>query len=120
MWVWVLGAALLGVAGVCVSQYRAANRSYVPLSKRQPSRGASNKKPALGHEALDMTGVYRTQRIHQGLERTTMPMPRLFTRKNTPEDDIINPEGLALPDDETYSARYHTAFHKTKSKDQTK
>lgn len=120
MWVWMLGAAVLGFAGVCVLQYRAANHSYVPFSQRQPNRGGPNKKkPALGHEALDMTGVYRTQRIHQGLERTTMSMPRLFNRKDAPENDIINPEGLSLPDDETYSARYHTAFHKAKNKDQS-
>lgn len=120
MWLWILGAALLVVAGICVSQFRAANRSYVPLSQRQPARGAQNKKPALGHEALDMTGVHRTQRIHQGLERTTMLAPRLFGAKNMPAQDIINPEGLALPDDETYSARYHAAFHKDKNKDQNK
>ncbi len=118
MWVWVFGAVLLGVIVACVSQYRAANRSYVPLSQRQPARRGSNSETPLGHEALDMTGVYRTQRIHQGLERSTLPMPRLFKRKDTPEIDIINPEGLALPDDETYSARFHAAFQKDKDQNQ--
>lgn len=118
MWLWILGAALCVVAGICVTQYRGANSSYVPLSARQPHRRTPDQKPALGHEALDMTEVYRTQRIHQGLERATSLMPGLFRAKDAPEDDIINPEGIALPDDETYSARYYAAFNKDKSKDQ--
>ncbi|KEJ90252.1 hypothetical protein DSW25_08645 [Sulfitobacter donghicola DSW-25 = KCTC 12864 = JCM 14565] len=112
---------VLAVVVISAAQYRAANRSYVPLSQRQPERRreAAQKTP-LGYEALDMSGVHRAQRMNQGLERSTILSPRLFGKKGSELDDIIDPEGLSLPDNETYSARYHAAFHKDTNKDKDK
>jgi hypothetical protein len=118
MWLWMLGAAVLGVAAIVVAQYRAASRHYVPLSHRQPDRHKHNDKVPLGHEALDMTEVLRTQRLHQGLERTTSFYRGLGGGSDAP--NLIDPEGPSLPDDETYSARYHAAFQTKKHKDTSK
>ncbi len=116
MWLWILGAALLVVVAIAAMQYRAAAGRHVPLSARQPARRTpAGQKPPLGHEALDMTDVLRTQRRHQGLERSTS-----FLGAAEEAPDLINPDGLSLPDDETYSARYHAAFQaKKKQKDQS-
>lgn len=117
MWQWMLGAAVLGVAGIALAQYRAASRHYVPLSRRQPARPHTDAQVPLGHEALDMSGVLRTQRLHQGLERTTS----LYRGMGSAGKgiDLIDPQGLSLPDDETYSARYHAAFQTRKHKDRS-
>lgn len=116
MWQWMLGVAAVGVVGIAIAQYRAVARSHVPLSRRQPGQNGPGRAVPLGHEALDMEGVLRTQRLHQGLERA----PRLWLGSGQTAPDFISPQGLSLPDDETYSARYHAAFQTRKRKDRNK
>lgn len=116
MWQWMLGVAVIGVAGIAIAQYRAATRSHVPLSRRQPAQNGSRRTVPLGHEELDMEEVLRTQRLHQGLERA----PRLWLGSGRDGPDFISPHGLSLPDDETYSARYHAAFQTKKRKERNK
>jgi len=118
MWMWVAGAVGMGIAVIAVAQYRAASRHHVPLSHRQPQRHKQDRDVPLGHEALDMTEVLRTQRLHQGLERTTTFYRGLGGGGHAPS--LIDPEGPSLPDDETYSARYHAAFQTRKHKDTSK
>lgn len=110
MWLYALGAALLAVVVISALQYRAARGVYRPLSTRQPERRGGGK-PELGMEAIDMAAVRQTQRRNESLERAHTTLTR---RGSAAETDIA-----PLADDETYSARYHAAFHSKKNKDRS-
>ncbi len=110
MWVWVLGAALVAVAGIALSQYRAAGARHRPLASRQPERRQSTVP--LGMEAMDLDQISRTNRRNESLERgqtNWLSRSGFFGRA----DSDVAP----LADDETYAARYYDAFQKTKPKD---
>ena len=110
MWVWVLGAALVAVAGIALSRYRAATPQHRPLASRQPARRETTVP--LGMEAMDLTEISRTNRRNESLERgqtNWLNRSGFFGRTDT---DVA-----PLADDETYAARYYDAFQKTKTKD---
>ncbi|KIN60799.1 hypothetical protein Z945_1778 [Sulfitobacter noctilucae] len=110
MWIWALAAVVVVVAGICLSQYRAANAQHRPLASRQPER--REVTVPLGMEAMDLTEVSRTNRRNESLERgqtNWLGRNGFFGRADT---DVA-----PLADDETYAARYYDAFQKTKTKD---
>lgn len=111
MWGWLaIGAVALG-AVVCAAQYRNAARTHKPLSSRQPPRAAPRETP-LGMEAIDMAEINRTNRRNESLERAHTNWTSR-DRSMAAATDVP-----AMPDDETYATRFHTAFIKDK-KDQT-
>ena len=113
-WLWVLGGALACVVVICMQQYRAARGVYRPLSRRQPAR-RTNDTPDLGLEAIDMDAVKRTQRRNESLERGQTNWSRGYSATSAADTDV-----QPLCDDETYSARYHAAFHsRKKNKDRS-
>ncbi|MFT6673996.1 MAG: hypothetical protein ACJAVM_000167 [Sulfitobacter sp.] len=113
MWVWIMAGIIAGVAVIGYGQYQRQKGQYRPMSQRQPARRTSDKTP-LGMEALDLAAVARTTRRNESLERGHTN----WTRKGSgflsasAETDI-----QPLADDETYAARFHTAFQKDKTKD---
>lgn len=81
-----------------------------PLSARRPSRsemGQSTKTP-LGMEATDMDLINKVSRRNDALERSFGNKTRdghyILGRASTHID--------AMPEDETYAARFHRAFAK--------
>ncbi|WP_415920287.1 hypothetical protein [Tateyamaria sp. SN6-1] len=83
-----------------------------PLAARRPSRdemGQTRKVP-LGMEGLDLSVVDRAARANDTADRlpTLAGGAGFFTRSSTHVD--------AMPEDETYAARYHRAFSKKGSK----
>jgi hypothetical protein len=78
-----------------------------PLSARQPNRDDGTATP-LGMEAIDMSLVGAAQRRNAALERPST----LFTRNRRFSGflDAAETSVSALPDDETYAARYHRAY----------
>ncbi|KIN77376.1 hypothetical protein C8N31_103218 [Sulfitobacter mediterraneus] len=113
MWVWIIGTIVAVVAVISYGQYRTQKGTYRPLSSRQPARRAEEKTP-LGMEALDMRIVSSATRRNESLERGQTNWTRKgFGFFTTSADTDIEP----LADDETYAARYHTAFQKDQTKD---
>ena len=113
MWGAVIIGAVLLIAVISYTQYLARRDTYKPLSRRQPARPASEDTP-LGYEELDMDSVARVNRRNESLERGHTNWTRRgsgFLRRAT------GSEAEPLPDDETYAARFHSAFHTNKSKD---
>lgn len=94
-----------------IVQYRETRGQYRPLSHRQPERRAKNDRE-LGLEAINMDEVHRTQRRNESLERANTNWTDKRNMTQAADTDI-----QPLADDETYSTRYHAAFHKDKSKD---
>lgn len=113
MWGWIIGGIVAVVAVISYGQYRAQKGNYRPLSSRQPARRNQEKTP-LGMEALDMSIVSKATRRNESLERGQTNWTRKgFGSFTTSADTDVDP----LADDETYAARYHTAFQKDKTKD---
>ena len=81
-----------------------------PLAARRPGRdemGQNHPRP-LGLEATDLALIGRVTRRNEALERTTsigMRRTGIFERHASTHVD-------AMPEDETYAARYHRAFMK--------
>jgi len=112
-WLWIIGGIVAVIAAISFVQYRAQAGTYVPLSQRQPTRAPAPEKE-LGMEATDVEAVARVTRQNESLDRgqTTLTSKRgLFGARVY--DTVITP----MADDETYAARYHTAYIKKKSKD---
>lgn len=110
MWIWLLIVVVAGVGGIAVLQYRAQKSTYKSLASRQPARQA--RDVPLGMEATDLEAVSRTNRRNESLERgqtNWLSSRGFFGRADT--------DAAPLADDETYAARYHTAFHTSKTKD---
>ncbi|MCX7560029.1 hypothetical protein OS190_10665 [Sulfitobacter sp. F26204] len=110
MWVGLLIMVVIGVVAIASLQFRAQRSTYKPLASRQPARRQSDVP--LGMEATDLDAVSRTNRRNESLERgqtNWLTAKGFFGRADT--------EVAPLADDETYAARFHTAFHTTKSKD---
>ena len=107
-WSLVLGAIVVLVVVIAAGQYHAAKGTYRPLSSRQPQRH-NPQTPELGMEAMDMAEVRRVQRRNQSLERTNDAWTRR-RRQTSATDTGVD----AMPDDETYARRFHTAFMKNK------
>ena len=115
MTTWV--ALLIGAATVfCVIvfvQYRAKAAVHRPLSQRQPSRRPTQDVP-LGMEATDLQAVARSARQNETLERSNTGLTRILPGSWGASDPTdITP----MPDDATYAARYHAAFHTDTAKD---
>lgn len=80
-----------------------------PLAQRQPQRATTEKIP-LGLEAMDMSVVHSANRRNASLERVNTffaPKGRMGSFLEHAETSVD-----ALPDDETYAARYHRAYNK--------
>lgn len=107
-WEWILGAALVAVAGIAALQYRTARGQHRPLAQRQPQRQTPNT-PDLGMEAIDMAEIRRTQSRNDSLER---PQTLWGFGQGTRNTASTNVQPLA--DDETYAKRFHAAFMKNK------
>ncbi len=112
MWLWMLGGALIIVVYISVMQYRAASKTYVSLSQRQPAHRTAGLNPELGLEEIDMNEVRRTQRRNESLERAHTNWTQKRSATSAADTDI-----QPMADDETYSARYHAAFNEKKNKD---
>ena len=110
---WALGIGSAILIGICARQYRAQRGIYKPLTSRQPTRKDTGEIP-LGMEALDLDHIRATTRRNESLERgnTNWTTRRGGFLKGTADTDVA-----PLSDDETYSARFHAAFHSDKSKD---
>ncbi|MEL7261290.1 MAG: hypothetical protein AAGK69_07930 [Pseudomonadota bacterium] len=85
-----------------------------PLSARRPSRAEMGqvRDVPLGMEALDLRVVDRAARMNDTAERlpTIAGRDGFFARSSTHVD--------AMPEDETYAARYHRAFRQKGSSDE--
>jgi len=79
-----------------------------PLAQRQPARTKTDEIP-LGLEAVDMSIVQSANRRNASLERVST----FFSPKGRTGSFLENAETSvdALPDDETYAARYHRAYN---------
>lgn len=80
-----------------------------PLAHRQPERAAKDEIP-LGLEAVDMSVVQAANRKNASLERVSTffaPKGRMGSFLEHAETSVD-----ALPDDETYAARFHRAYNK--------
>ncbi len=75
-----------------------------PLTAYQPQRDAAEDDVPLGMEATDLDAVARTNRRNDALERVTLPGTKHLTQAHRAH------HVQAMPDDETYAARYHRAF----------
>ena len=78
-----------------------------PLAERRPSRdemGQTRTVP-LGMEGLDLSVVDRAARQNDTAERLPSLATGGFVARSSTHVD-------AMPEDETYAARYHRAFHK--------
>ncbi|MEP5730078.1 MAG: hypothetical protein ABJL67_11995 [Sulfitobacter sp.] len=110
---WFLLVALAAFGLILWLQSRAVRRQgHRPLSTRQPDRNEKKQAVPLGMEALDLEAVSRATRRNESLERgqtNWLTKSGFFGRADT---DVA-----PLADDETYAARFHTAFHKEKTKD---
>jgi hypothetical protein len=111
--VWFLGLGAALFVALCVRQYRAQRGVYRPLTSRQPERQDTNEVP-LGMEALDLGHIRATTRRNESLERGNTSWT---TRKGKFLGGTADTDVAPLSDDETYAARYHAAFHNSKSKD---
>jgi hypothetical protein len=82
-----------------------------PLSYRQPERPDTRDVP-LGLEAVDMSIVESVNRRNASLERVNT----FFAPKGRKGSYLEHAETRvsALPDDETYAARYHRAYNQKK------
>jgi len=79
-----------------------------PLAQRQPERAKTDEIP-LGLEAVDMSVVQAANRRNASLERVNTffaPKGRMGSFVEHAETSVD-----ALPDDETYAARYHRAYN---------
>ncbi|MEM8654745.1 MAG: hypothetical protein AAGF36_08355 [Pseudomonadota bacterium] len=79
-----------------------------PLADRRPSRGemGQNRKVPLGMEGLDLDVIDKAARANDTSDRmpTIIGRDGFFARSAT----HVTP----MPEDETYAARFHRAFHK--------
>lgn len=110
MWLWLLSLVIAGGALIAYMQYRAQRGTYRTLASRQPER--RTREVPLGMEALDLDEVSRATRRNESLERgqTNWLSTKGFLGR---ADTDVQP----LADDETYAARYYSAFQKDKTKD---
>jgi hypothetical protein len=85
----------------------------VPLAARRPDRDALGQAQAvpLGMEATDLEVVDQASRRNDALERTHS----VATRRNGSYKGRASTHVNAMPEDETYAARYHRAFNKKDS-----
>ncbi len=80
-----------------------------PLASRQPQQRHTEETP-LGLEAVDMSVVQAANRRNASLERVNTffaPKGRVGSFLEHAETSVD-----ALPDDETYAARFHRAYNK--------
>lgn len=84
-----------------------------PLSQRQPGRDTQSETP-LGFEAIDMSVVDAVNRRNSSLERasTFFTSHRRYGSFAEKAETHIAP----LTDDETYAARYHSAYNQKKGR----
>ncbi len=114
---WIIATLVMGLAAFLWHQYRRTLGIYVPHADRQPARPANEETP-LGMEATDLGHIARTTRANETLERanTNWTRPRGGTFAVRAAETDVAPWG----DDASYAARFHAAFLKDRSKDQTK
>ena len=76
-----------------------------PLAARRPERAefGQDRKVPLGMEATDLDLVERVSRKNDTLERANMARPGDHAAQS-------NLHVAAMPEDETYAARFHRAF----------
>ena len=81
-----------------------------PLAARRPGRGEMGqlRSTPLGMEALDMKLIDRVTRTNDTLERTH----NMHTDKSGSAIGRSSTYVEAMPEDETYAARYHRAYNK--------
>ncbi|APX11199.1 hypothetical protein [Tateyamaria omphalii] len=99
----------MGLFGLIRSAF--ARKARRPLAARRPDRedmGQTSHVP-LGMEATDMAVIDKVNRRNDALERVTLVRTRgsanTFAGRASTHVD-------AMPEDETYAARFHRAFHK--------
>lgn len=82
-----------------------------PLAQRQPERTRNEQVP-LGMEAIDLSVVEAVNRRNASLERVST----FFGNKGRFGSFLENAETRVMPlaDDETYAARYHSAYNQKK------
>jgi hypothetical protein len=110
---WIIGGLAALFLVLCIRHFRTQNGVYRPLSSRQPERSNTKDVP-LGMEAMDLKHIRSTVRQNESLERgnTSWTLRKGGFIPGAADTDVD-----PLSDDETYAARYHAAFHNTKSKD---
>lgn len=113
MLLWFIGIMGTGFVVICIWQYRSRDKTYRPLSQRQPERPDTSTIP-LGMEALDLDHIRATTRRNESLERGNT---NWTARKGGFLAGSADTDVTPLTDDETYAARYHAAFHNAKTKD---
>lgn len=82
-----------------------------PLASQQPTRAEMGqvRKVPLGMEATDLAAVDRVSRMNDALERTN----RIHNAQSREDFTAASSTKIdAMPDDETYAARYHRAYLK--------
>ncbi|MEM6889452.1 MAG: hypothetical protein AAF636_15090 [Pseudomonadota bacterium] len=86
-----------------------------PLSAYQPQVPEPRETVALGLEAIDMQLVKNVQKRNFALERVSAF--RVPSRRRISFLENVDAEVSPLADDETYAARYHSAFIEKKGTD---
>ena len=78
-----------------------------PLAARRPDRAemGQDRGVPLGMEATDMSLVDQVSRKNDALERANVSRPGAYAAQS-------NLHVAAMPEDETYAARFHRAFQK--------
>jgi hypothetical protein len=99
---WLLLVVVLIVAAIAVEAYLRRGK-HRPLSHQFKERGTAPKgKPPLGMEATNITGFDYAVRVNQNLARDTGS--RLGNNGSQLAARSVAP--AAMPEDETYAARY--------------
>ena len=111
---WLLLLPVAALVGVLLRQYASVRGTHVPLSQRQPARQDARGVP-LGMEATDLAGLARSARVNETLERSHTSWTGRWWGKDQGRGAAT--DVAPWPDDHTYAARFHAAFHKDRSKD---